>query len=41
MTLGGRRVEVSWLRMRTADDEQELLVQTYEYFDDCDSSHGR
>ena len=36
MTLGGRRVEVSWPRMRTADDEHELPVQTYEYFADRD-----
>ena len=32
MTLGGRRVEVSRPRMRTADDERELPVQSYEYF---------
>ena len=32
MTLGGRRVEVSRPRMRTADDERELPVATYEYF---------
>ena len=36
MTLGGRRVEVSRPRMRTADDEHELPVQTYEYFADRD-----
>jgi putative transposase len=30
MTLGGRRVEVSRPRMRTADDERELPVATYE-----------
>jgi putative transposase len=36
MTLGGRRVEVSRPRMRTADDEQELPVQSYEYFADRD-----
>ena len=36
MTLGGRRVEVSRPRMRTADDEQELPVATYEYFADRD-----
>jgi putative transposase len=36
MTLGGRRVEVSRPRMRTADDEHELAVQTYEYFVDRD-----
>jgi putative transposase len=32
MTLGGRRVEVSRPRIRTADDERELPVGTYEYF---------
>ena len=32
MTLGGRRVEVSRPRVRTADDEHELPVGTYEYF---------
>jgi transposase-like protein len=36
MTLGGRRVEVSRPRMRTADDEHELSVQSYEYFADRD-----
>jgi putative transposase len=36
MTLGGRRVEVSRPRMRTADDERELPVQSYEYFADRD-----
>lgn len=36
MTLGGRRVEVSRPRVRTADDERELPVQTYEYFADRD-----
>ena len=36
MTLGGRRVEVSRPRMRTADDTHELPVQTYEYFADRD-----
>jgi transposase-like protein len=36
MTLGGRRVEVSRLRMRTVDDEHELPVQSYEYFADRD-----
>jgi len=36
MTLGGRRVEVSRPRMRTADDEHELPVQAYEYFADRD-----
>ncbi len=32
MTLGGRRVAVRRPRMRTADDEQELPVATYDYF---------
>ena len=36
MTLGGRRVPVSRPRMRTADDEQELPVASYEYFADRD-----
>jgi putative transposase len=36
MTLGGRRVEVSRPRIRTADDERELPVMTYEYFADRD-----
>jgi transposase-like protein len=36
LTLGGRRVAVSRPRMRTADDEQELSVSTYEYFSDRD-----
>ncbi len=36
MTLGGRRVEVRRPRMRTADDEHELPVQSYEYFADRD-----
>jgi transposase-like protein len=36
LTLGGRRVEVSRPRMRTADDERELPVETYEYFADRD-----
>ncbi len=36
MTLGGRRVEVGRPRMRTADDEHELPVQSYEYFADRD-----
>ena len=36
MTLGGRRTEVSRPRMRTADDEHELPVHTYEYFADRD-----
>lgn len=36
MTLGGRRVPVSRPRMRTADDEHELPVASYEYFADRD-----
>jgi putative transposase len=36
MTLGGRRVQVRRPRMRTADDERELPVQTYGYFADRD-----
>jgi transposase-like protein len=36
MTLGGRRVEDSRPRMRTADDEHELPVYSYEYFADRD-----
>ena len=36
MTLGGRRVEVRRPRMRTADDEDELPVNTYRYFADRD-----
>jgi putative transposase len=36
MTLGGRRVPVSRPRMRTADDEHELSVSSYEYFADRD-----
>jgi putative transposase len=36
MTLGGRRVEVSRPRIRSADDERELPVSTYEYFADRD-----
>src|SRR3954469_18647046 len=31
ITPGGRRVAVSRPRMRTADDERELLVQTYAF----------
>jgi hypothetical protein len=34
MTLGGRRVQVRRPQMRTADDEHELPVKTYEYFAD-------
>jgi transposase-like protein len=36
MTLGGRRVDVRRPRIRTADDERELAVGTYEYFADRD-----
>jgi len=36
MTLGGRRVPVSRPRIRTADDEHELPVRSYEYFADRD-----
>jgi len=36
MTLGGRRVRVRRPRIRTADDERELPVKTYEYFADRD-----
>src|ERR671918_2449908 len=36
MTLGGRRVPVRRPRVRRADDEHELPVQTYEYFADRD-----
>jgi putative transposase len=36
MTLGGRRVPVRRPRMRTADDEHELPVSSYEYFADRD-----
>src|SRR5215218_10889087 len=36
MTLGGRRVAVRRPRMRTADDEHELPVDSYEYFADRD-----
>jgi putative transposase len=36
MTLGGRRVQVRRPRMRTADDEHELPVETYAYFADRD-----
>jgi putative transposase len=36
MTLGGRRVAVRRPRMRTADDEHELPVETYGYFADRD-----
>jgi putative transposase len=36
MTLGGRRVAVCRPRVRTADDERELPVETYGYFADRD-----
>src|ERR687887_1387452 len=36
MTLGGRRVRVRRPRIRSADDECELPVRTYEYFADRD-----
>ena len=36
MTLGGRRVAVNRPRIRTADDEHELPVASYEYFADRD-----
>ena len=36
MTLGGRRVGVVRPRMRTADGERELAVESYEYFADRD-----
>jgi putative transposase len=36
MTLGGRRVAVRRPRIRTADDEHELAVRTYECFADRD-----
>src|SRR4051794_3139576 len=36
MTLGGRRVAVRRPRVRTADDEHEIAVKTYEYFADRD-----
>ena len=36
MTLGGRRVPVTRPRMRTADDEHELAVLSYEFFADRD-----
>jgi len=36
MTLGGRRVPVRRPRVRTADDEHELAVDSYEYFADRD-----
>ena len=34
MTLGGRRLQVRRPRMRTADGERELPVESYEYFAD-------
>jgi hypothetical protein len=41
MTLGGRRVPVRRPRMRTADDEHELPLETYGYFADRDPLSGR
>jgi putative transposase len=41
MTLGGRRVAVRRPRLRTADDERELPVESYEYFADRDPLTGR
>ena len=41
MTLGGRRVAVRRPRMRSADDERELPVGTYEYFADRGPPTGR
>jgi putative transposase len=40
MTLGGRRVSVRRPRMRSADDERELPVATYEFFADRDPLTG-
>jgi putative transposase len=37
VTLGGRRVEVRRPRMRTAEGEHEVPLQTYEHFADRDS----
>ena len=36
VTLGGRRVEVERPRVRTADGEREVPLQTYEHFADRD-----
>jgi putative transposase len=36
VTLGGRRVEVRRPRVRTADGESEVPLQTYEHFADRD-----
>ena len=36
MTLGGRRVQVSRPRVRTADGEQRCRCASYEYFADRD-----
>src|SRR4051812_23835043 len=36
MTLGGRRVAVRRPRIRSADDEHELAVRTYQHFADRD-----
>ena len=40
MTLGGRRVAVSRPRVRTADGESELPLETYEHFADRDQLGG-
>ena len=39
VTLGGRRVEVQRPRMRTADGEHEVPLETYEHFADRDPLH--
>ena len=36
MTLGGRRVEVKRPRVRTADGEAEVQLETYQHFADRD-----
>jgi putative transposase len=36
VTLGGRRVAINRPRIRTADDEHELPVSSYQYFADRD-----
>jgi putative transposase len=40
VTLGGRRVPVSRPRVRTADGESEVALQTYEHFADRDQLRG-
>src|SRR5437763_12109218 len=40
VTLGGRRVEVSRPRMRSADGEHEVPLETYEHFGDRDPMSG-